>query len=62
MISWDKAYENTTKVPFGIGNKIACKKCNEITNTTSTEQRQIIGNCYQVIVECEKCENHFIDE
>ncbi len=62
MVVWDNAYRNTTKIPFGVGKKIVCKKCNEITEKESTMQRQIIGNCFQMIVKCKKCNNHFIDE
>jgi len=62
MKIWEDAYRNTTKIPFGIGEKIVCRKCNEITDTEATTQRQLLGNCYQFIVKCKKCNDHFIDE
>lgn len=62
MIRWNDAYRNTIKIPFGVGKKIVCKKCNEITEKEGTTKRQLIGNCYQFIVKCKKCNGHFIDE
>ena len=59
---WENAYSNTTKVHFGIGKKTACKKCNEITSTKATNHRQILGNCFQIIVECQSCKNHFVQD
>lgn len=60
--TWEDAYINTKKIPFGVGKKIVCKKCNDITETKATNFRQIIGNCYQVIVKCKKCNGSFVDE
>ena len=61
MEIWDEAHSNTTNITFGIGTKKACKNCNEITQTEPTLNRQLIGNCYQFVVKCTKCFNHFVD-
>lgn len=61
-IRWEDAYANTSKIAFGVGRKIVCKKCDKITETKSTRQRQIIGNCHQFIVECKNCNSHFVDQ
>lgn len=60
MEIWEKAYANTTNVVFGIGTKKACKKCDEITKTEATDNRQLLGNCYQFVVKCTRCSNHFV--
>lgn len=60
-MNWESAYKNTTKVKFGVGKKIVCKKCNKITETEATTERQKIGNCYQAITKCLNCGNYFVD-
>ena len=62
MNLWKTAYKNTTKIPFGLGQKIVCKKCNKVTETKTTRERQLLGNCYQFIVKCKECNGFFIDE
>lgn len=59
---WEEAYSNTTKIPYGIGKKICCKNCKESTQSEVTEHRQVIGNCYQWVVRCKKCNSYFVDE
>lgn len=59
---WEDAYKNTAKISFGVGKKIVCKKCNCVTDIKATQERQLLGNCYQNIVKCKKCNNYFVDE
>lgn len=62
MSIWDNAYRNTTRIPFGIGTKIVCSNCKDITETKPTREMQLIGNCYQMIIQCKNCNGYFIDE
>jgi hypothetical protein len=58
---WELAYNNTKSIRLNISFKAICKNCNCVTDYKSTEHRQVLGNCFEVIVECNECKQYFIE-
>ncbi len=66
-MNWNQAYNNTKTIVShceynGISsyNK-GCSNCNSSDYERSTNEHQLIGNCYQRIVVC-KCGSPFVEE
>jgi len=65
--NWEIAFNNTKTIEvynkyLGINSyKKSCKNCGSTFYKKGTQDRQLIGNCYQRIVICE-CNNTFVEE
>ena len=59
---WEKAYKNTGKRYHGYVKVNCCKKCNKKTKSKNTLERQIIGNCLQIVAKCLECQDYYITQ
>jgi RNase P subunit RPR2 len=60
MNNWDKAFNNTKTKQYNGQYISTCKKCDTIVEHNTTRERQMLGNCMQVIAECNECNNVFV--
>ena len=68
MNIWEEAQENSKTFKFK--NEIldsefyirGCKNCNQLTKHERTNNRQLLGNAYQTVTNCQQCSKPFILE
>ena len=59
-MNWEIAYKNTKTLKLNSSYGSTCKNCNDWVENTRTQERQMIGNCYQCITKCNQCEKTFV--
>ena len=61
-VTWDDAYSNTSSKKNIFSYKKICKHCGDETEYTATREMQQLGNAIQRIVQCNECNNHFVEQ
>ena len=61
-VTWDDAYSNTSSKKMIFSYKKICKHCGDETEYTATREMQQLGNAIQRIVQCNECNNHFVEQ